>query len=188
MTEPCLPAAVGAELLPVDHQAGPPSLLLRDHPCPLHAGLGLHPGELQAGLPAEPRGLLRAGPDGPPHPLGPEQLPAAAAGREPTGRSAPGHLPETAETPGVREAEDGVLGDPGAGREGPVRRLPVQRHRRELGEEASRLGDADGELAHRGRHQDPGGAGPGPVPGPGGGEDEEADGGCGEGGGAVSSA
>lgn len=80
------------------------------------------------------------------------------------------------------------MDDPGPEGEGTLRGLPLQRHRRELGAEAARLGDADGEFADRGRHQDAGGAGAGPVPGAGGGEDEEEDGGGGEGGGTVPSA
>ena len=69
--------------------------------------------------------------------------------------------------------------------EGPLRGLPVQRHRRQLGAQAARVGDADGELADGGRHQDAGRARAGPLPGPGGGADEEEDGRGGEGGGAV---
>ena len=80
------------------------------------------------------------------------------------------------------------MDDPGSEGEGTLRRLPLQCHRRELGEEEARLGDADGEFANRGRYQDARRAGAGPVPGPGGREDEEEDGGCGEGGGAVPSA
>lgn len=79
------------------------------------------------------------------------------------------------------------MDDPGPERKGPVRRLPLQCHRWQLGEEAARLGHADGEFAHGGRHQDARGSGAGPVPGSGSGEDEEENRGGGEGGGAMPS-
>lgn len=79
------------------------------------------------------------------------------------------------------------MDDPGPERKGPVRRLPLQRHCWELGEEASRLGHADGEFTHGGGHQDARGAGAGPVPGSGSREDEEENRGGREGGGAMPS-
>lgn len=79
------------------------------------------------------------------------------------------------------------MDDAGSEGEGALCGLSLQCHRGELGEEASGLGDADGELSDRGRHQDARGAGAGSVPGTGGGADEEEDWGGGEGGGTVPS-
>ncbi|KAL0194482.1 hypothetical protein M9458_012778, partial [Cirrhinus mrigala] len=176
-----------AQLLPVDNKARPALVLLRHHSRPVHARVGLHPRELQKGLPGEQHRVLRAGPDGPVHHLGADQLPAAAAGREPAGRAAQRHLPAAQETPGVRQAHAAVLDDAGPAGQRPVRRLPVQRHRRKLGAQAARLGHADGELADGGRHQDARRSRSGSVPRAGSREDEEENGSRGEGGGAVPS-
>lgn len=140
------------KLLPVDDQTGPSFIFLRYNPCSLHTRLGLHSWKLQAGLPGEQHRLLWAGPDGPLHNLSPDQLSAAASGWEPAGCPAQRHLSETQETPWVCQTHDAFMDDPRSEREGTLCGLPLQRHRWELGEEAARLGDADGQFVNRGRY------------------------------------
>ncbi len=104
-----------AQLLPLDDKARPSLVLLRHHSRPVHARLGLHPRELQAGLPGERHRVLRAGPDRPVHHLSADQLPAPAAGREPAGPAAQRHLPAAQDSPGLCQAHATLLDDAGPG-------------------------------------------------------------------------
>ncbi|KAJ8278933.1 hypothetical protein COCON_G00059990 [Conger conger] len=93
--------------------ASPPSYLFRHDPRALHAGLGLHPRELQTGLPPQHQRLLRAGPDRPADHLQTDQLPAPAPRREP-GLAPPARtLPPPEAAPGLRQARDAPLDDAG---------------------------------------------------------------------------
>lgn len=183
-----LPAARRAQLLPLDHPPRPPRLSLRHHPRALHASVGLHPRQLQGRLPRQLQRLLRAGPHRPLHHLGAGQLPDAAPRGEPAGRAAAGAVPPPQTPPGLHQADATPLDDPGPAGQGALCRLPLQRHRRQLGAQEARLGDAHGELLDGDGHPLQGGAGARSLPRPGGREDEEDDGCGGEGGGAVSPA
>lgn len=132
----------------MDYSARPPGLPVWHHPRPLHPCLGLHPGQLQGSLPGQRPRLLRAGPDRPLHNLGTGQLPAAAARGEPAGRAAPRALLASEAPPGLREADDAIMDDTRAAGQGALCRLPVQRHRWQLGAQEAGVGDAHGELTH----------------------------------------
>lgn len=169
------PSAKWAELLPVDYKARPTILLFWHHSCPIYPGLGLYPWEFQESLPAKPYCLFWAGLDRSLHHLCPNQLPAPAPGWEPSGCSPQRPLPPSQAPFGICEAHDAFLDDSRPKRQGPICWLSLQCYRRQLGEEKTRVGHANGEFSDGGGHQVTWSARLGSLLGPGSWASPEAD-------------
>ena len=90
-------------------------------------------------------GLFRAGPHKSLHHRFSYLVSAAAAGSQPVAGAPAQHLLSPEGAPGLGEGPDAQLDDGGPGGAGTVRRLPLQRHHGQLGEEEAGVGHVDGE-------------------------------------------
>lgn len=178
------------ELLPLDRETAsslPSVLFVWDNPRPLHSSLGLHPWELETGLPDQHQCILWTGPHRSSNHLKTHQLPASAQRRKPPDVTATRPLPPPQAPPGLRQTHDALLDDGRSAWPWTLCWLPLQCYCGELGTQEACMGDADGELSDGSRCAVEGNARARFVHGAGGRASREADRCCGEGGGTVSS-